>query len=461
VALPEPPLWGDPFTMKMRPDPLDSDVPYYPFPLRLCDDGIHYLANNHLISEPVRLNKQAAEVLRLANGENTLAALVSYLVERYPDGGGTQAVRVGVIDTLRTLSANELVWWRDVPVEPVPVEPPPSVFWEITAACNLRCRHCVVGAGTKLDGELTTERCLELASELASCGVGDVAFSGGEPLLRPDFRLIAERVSEHGMTFQVATNGTLVTPEIARWLKQMKSGVQVSLDGSNPEIHDWLRPGHEAFNRTVSGIRNLVEAGHPVMVGTVLSTRNIDDIPATLALCEDLGVSAFRLIPFVPKGRGGVFSDLEVAPSGVKRITQYLRSQRERTKLEITSLEFEDMLDGTACADPADESRGLGCSGAVAYATITPNGELLPCHFFEGVRADSVANAPFWDVWCRSRFLNYFRHLGVRDLHGACSECSWLPRCGGSCRAINYSKGDLFGPNRACWIALEIGTPNT
>jgi len=124
--------------------------------------------------------------------------------------------------------------------------------------------------------------------------------------------------------------------------------------------------------------------------------------------------------------------------------------------LKIASLEFEDMLDNKPCTYPIDLAQGLGCSGATAYATITPTGQLLPCHFFEGVRADSISSNPFREVWYRSRFLNYFRHLTVADLHGACRDCSWLPSCGGSCRAVNFAKGDLFGSNLACWIAEEL-----
>jgi radical SAM protein with 4Fe4S-binding SPASM domain len=442
--------------MWMRANPLDSDVPFFPFPIKPAAENGHYLTTNHHLTGPIRLNQTAAEVLRLADGVRSLSDIIAYCAERYPEAGDLTAIRTQIVDLLRSLTAKELVWWREVPLEPSPVGPPPSIFCEITAACNLRCRHCVVAAGSRLKGELSTERWLELLAEMAEFGVQNVAFSGGEPLIHPDFRCMAERASNLGLTFQVATNGTLITSDLADWLKEMGADIQVSLDGSNSEIHDYMRPGHEAFVHTITGIEALVAAGHQVTVGTVVSTLNLDDIPTIVALVERLGVARFRLIPFVPKGRGEYYSNMEVSPQNLELLTQYLHDLRGQTKVDIASLEFEEMLAGKRCTDPLDLTRRLGCSGAVSYATITPTGELLPCHFFEGVRADSVATTPFAEVWYRSRFLNYFRHLTVADLHGACRHCAWLPRCGGSCRAVNFAKGDLFGANEGCWIAAEM-----
>ncbi len=441
--------------MQMRSEPFDTDVPFFPFPLRQAKDNDHYSTANHHMARPIHLDRQVAEVLRLADGATRLSGIVARLADRYPDAGGLETIRSRVVDVLRFMTERELVWWREVPLELVPVGPPSTVFWEITAACNLRCRHCVVSAGARQDGELPRERSLALAEELGDFGVEIVAFSGGEPLVHQDFFTLAEYVRSLGMAIQVATNGTLVTPEVAHRLKELDASVQVSLDGSRPEIHDYLRPGLAAFARSVEGIRALVAAGHQVTIATVLSTLNLDDIPNIVTLAKQLGVTGFRLIPFVPKGRGEQNRQMELPPAAVKKVTRYLHELRDKTTLSIAPLEFEEMLDGGVCSDPLVLNQHIGCSGAFDYATITPVGEVLPCHFFEGVRADGVKSASFRDVWCRSRFLNYFRHLTLADLHGACRACSWLPRCRGSCRAVNFAKGDLLGVSQACWIVQD------
>jgi radical SAM protein with 4Fe4S-binding SPASM domain len=438
--------------MTSRREILDTDVPFFPFRLRTVpDEPGAYEIEGHRLGSPFSLNRSAADVLRLADGTGTVGGIADRLGARHPGQRGNE-IRRGVVRTLSELGSHDLVWWRGAPLRREPVGPPPSMFCEITAACNLRCLHCVVLAGERAPGELSTDRWLSLLQEMAEFGVTDAAFSGGEPLVHPDFRLLVERTRALGMSAQLATNGTLVDREMAAFLRDLEVGVQVSLDGSRREIHDRMRPGAEAFERTTAGIRALVAAGHRVTIGTVLSTNNRTDVFEVLRLARELGASAFRLIPFVPRGRGTHADDLEVPPEEVRRICAELRDRRGRCGIDIAPIEFEEMLCEDAPREPEDPNRGLGCHGAIGYGTITPTGELLPCHYFEGVRADSVAAAPFADVWRRSRFLTFFRQMGVRDLRGACTECDWLGTCGGGCRAVNFAKGDLFGANAQCWV---------
>lgn len=435
----------------------DHLYPYYPFKIEKADGSEKYFIKNHLMDKAIALNKHSAEILRYFNGEDSLASIITRITENYNASSNFNGVREQVMPLLEVLTENELLWWRKTPTEIFPVEPPPSVFWEITSRCNLRCLHCVVAGGEKLKNEMSTTRCLQLAKEMAEYGVGGIAFSGGEPFLHPDFTTIVEHAKQLGLNIQVATNGTLITKERADWLNEMDAEVQVSLDGSSSKIHDHLRPGHKAFDYTINGIKNLVKAGHKITIGTVLSAINYDDIMNIISLGETLGVSVFRLIPFVPKGRGAEYNQLEVPPIKVKAITEKLKKLRNEIPIEISHLEFEDMIDAKLCDNSSmGNKQSLGCSGAVGYATISPTGELLPCHFFEGVRADSLIDNEFSEVWRKSRFLNYFRNLNVTDLHGACKQCNWLDQCGGSCRATNYAKGDIFGPNISCWIAEEL-----
>ena len=71
---------------------------------------------------------------------------------------------------------------------------PKYAVWELTFACNMRCRHCGSGAGgvrNRRHGELSTERALELCDELAALGNERITLSGGELLLRRDWDQIA------------------------------------------------------------------------------------------------------------------------------------------------------------------------------------------------------------------------------------------------------------------------------
>lgn len=442
--------------MLLDQENIDSKYPFYPFKLKKTNGGGSLEIINHLTAQPLRVNRHAAEVLRLLNGEYNLNQITKEIYIRYTDSTGEGDMRHKIIPLMLDLTQKNLLWWRDKKLEMMPVGPPENIFWEITAACNLRCSHCVVSAGNKSPKELNAKRCFALAKEMADFGVQSIAFSGGEPLIRPDFKKIAEYVKELGLSIQVATNGTLINEDIAQWLKDLQANVQVSLDGSNPKIHELMRPGSNAFEKTIAGIKALIKSGHEVTVGTVLTSVNKDDIFKIVDLSQAIGVTHFRLIPFVPKGRGEQFGHLELPPKIVGEITKQLIKLREKMSINIVPMEFEEMICGKRCSEKLNLNSPLGCSGAISYATITPSGELLPCHFFEGVRADSVMQKPFHEVWIKSRFLNYFRSLNIGDIEGACLKCQWLPKCGGSCRAANFAKGDLFGPNLSCWLVEEL-----
>jgi radical SAM protein with 4Fe4S-binding SPASM domain len=189
-------------------------------------------------------------------------------------------------------------------------------------------------------------------------------------------------------------------------------------------------------------------------VGTVLTRNNVDDIDNILELVEKMGVPIFRVIPFIPSGRGRENRELEPDPLEVKRVYAHLVEKRSAVSMTILPLEFECTFSAPS-AEPVDPSRPSECGGATHYCTVTPTGEVLPCHYFGGVVAESVQNRRFMDIWRQSRFLNYFRSIEIGDIEGCCTQCGWITECRCGCRATNFSNRDLFGSNNHCWIVKE------
>lgn len=427
------------------------DYPFFPFKLASDGKGSCTVQSPYTARE-ITFNGSAAKVLELCNGSLSFEEIVTILADRYrsPVGQVSQST-----DTfINNLKQEHLLWSRNEKMRWFNPPAPQSIFWELTSECNLRCLHCVVAAGEKLDQELTTEQGLSLIREWAAMGVGDITFSGGEPLMREDLFQLAHAAASHKMALQLATNGTLITPAVVDELKVLDMLPQVSLDGSNRDVYAKFRGKKEAFDKAVRGIELLVKADVDVTVGTVLSKHNIDDIDEMLKLVEALGVKHFRLIPFIPSGRGKKHRELEPHPGQVKEITQYLAERRRRLPFEIIPMEFELTL----CppnGQTLDRTRPNECGGAVHYCTVTPSGEVLPCHYFESVQADNIHEESFSRIWQRSRFLNYFRSIRIRDIGGHCSACQWLADCRGGCRAANFSIGEVFQENCHCWVAAE------
>ena len=174
----------------------------------------------------------------------------------------------------------------------------PVVFWNLTDRCNLSCTHCYneSGPGTADEGELTTAEAMEVIDDLAAMGVPLILFTGGEPLLREDIWDLARHARDRGLKMALSTNGTLITPDIARRIRE--SGIEyagISLDGARAETHDRFRNSPGAFEQTIAAFAACQEAGLRCGVRVTLTKENCRELEALV----DLALLARRL-PFLP-----------------------------------------------------------------------------------------------------------------------------------------------------------------
>ena len=143
---------------------------------------------------------------------------------------------------------------------------PLYVAWQITNECNLACLHCIEesGPGKAYKDELTTEEAYTIIDQLVKAEVPYVSFSGGEPMVRPDFFGMVERITTGGVGLKIETNGHYLTPENCKKLKDLGvKAVQVSLDGATPASFNKMRV-HGRYDKALEGIKNLRDAGVPV-----------------------------------------------------------------------------------------------------------------------------------------------------------------------------------------------------
>jgi len=425
--------------------------PFFPFKMiHGKDEQVRILSPYS--EENIAINTAAACLLKLSNGSKSLEEIIAKLCNHF--NSTEDEIRARTMSCIKDFESSGLLWIKKEKMRWFDAPPPDSIFWEITNECNLRCLHCVVSAERKHENELSTQEGLALLNEWRDMRVREITFSGGEPLIRKDFFQLAHAARRNNLAISLATNGTLITPAIADELKTLQASIQVSLDGSTSEIYSRVRGSEIAFDQAIKGIEILVRAGHEITIGTLISMHNVDDIPNMLKLVQRLGAKRFRLIPFIPNGRGKSNSTLELPPERVKAVYTYLLQQRGKWPFEIAALEFEHTF-----SEPPhyriDQTQPSECGGALNYCTVTPIGEVLPCHYFEGVTADSVKNQQFSYIWKHSRFLNYFRSLQISDISGYCRQCEWLSVCRGGCKAANFAKKTLFHSNRHCWLVTE------
>jgi radical SAM protein with 4Fe4S-binding SPASM domain len=347
------------------------------------------------------------------------------------------------------------------------------VVWNFTRKCNLRCKHCYANAG-RIEDELTLEEKLSLVKELDDAGVVAISFSGGEPLISKDFWRVAEYASNLGFHVSVATNGTLITRDVAERLKKVVDYVEVSLDAANPETHDKFRGVKDAFERAISGIKNCVQAGILTAIATTATKLNLDEIPEIVSLAEKLGVYRLVVFNFIPTGRGKEITSLDLTVEERKWLLEFLYESLQKRNLQVLStsplfsvVSVEKVLEGrgvrmtpTHFADvciPSNSALILadflgGCGAGRLYCGIQWNGDITPCVFLPLVVGNYRDG--FLRVWQENSVLEALRDRD--DPEYACSGCDYRYICGG-CRARAYGYfGDIKEMDPGCFIRKNL-----
>jgi AdoMet-dependent heme synthase len=215
---------------------------------------------------------------------------------------------------------------------------PRLIFWEVTKGCNLRCIHCRATA-TELASpqDLSTPKALDIIKQIADFGNPILVLSGGEPLYRPDIFQLARYGTELGLRVALATNGTLVTKEIAK--KIVDSGVKrvsISLDGATADIHDSFRGIPGAFDAAVYGFKNLKELGMPVQINMTIARHNAKQLPDVLEMVKGLGADALHTFLLVPVGCGvDIAAEQMVPPEEYESILNWFYDQSQTGGIEL------------------------------------------------------------------------------------------------------------------------------
>ncbi|MGQ9919747.1 MAG: heme b synthase [Desulfobacca sp.] len=342
-----------------------------------------------------------------------------------------------------------------------PKTPPLRLLaWETTRRCNLACAHCRAAAGKgPYEGELTTAEGKALLKDIATLGQVVIILTGGEPLLREDIFELAAFGTSLGHRMVMAVNGTLLTPEIARRLREV--GIQrlsISLDGATAASHDRLRQVAGAFEGALQGIQVLKDAGLPFQINTTVIAANRQELPVISALAEELGAAAHHVFVLVPTGRGEEIKDQLLSTAEYDATLRWLLARQKEGKIHIKPTcapQFYRLWRQEAAATgekitPAThgmEAMTKGCLGGQGFAFVSYAGIVQPCGYLE-LAAGDLRQAPFSRIWVESDLLRQLRDVDA--YHGKCRRCEYRRVCGG-CRARAYAlTGDVLGDEPIC-----------
>jgi len=357
---------------------------------------------------------------------------------------------------------------------------PKLIAWEVTRSCNLSCRHCRASAEKgPYPGELTTAQGKALVDDIAAFANPVLIMTGGDPLMREDIWELAEyAIHQAGLRVVMSPNGTLVTPEAARKMKEVGiPRISISIDFPTAEMHDEFRGVSGAFEGAVRGVKTALEAGVQVQINSTITKLNVDFLDDLLNLSKELGAVAFHPFLLVPTGRGKQLGPEELPPEDYERTLNwvyerqktsdiffkptdaphYHRIMRQRAKEDGTDLSELKMHPHSHAmmAGGVGRSRGhgdmdshsKGCLAGTGFCFISHTGKVQPCGYFDVVAGD-VKQQPFSEVWRTSELFRDLRD--VSKLKGKCGICEYRRVCGG-CRARAYEiTGDYLAEEPYC-----------
>ena len=334
------------------------------------------------------------------------------------------------------------------------------VYWELTRACDLACRHCRAEAQpTRAAEELTTEECFRVLGDLAA-GVPrpHVIFTGGDPLKRPDLLDLVREAVRLGLGVSVAPSATMsLTHETVHALKD--AGVQamsVSLDGSIAARHDAIRGVLGCFGWTLAAAQRITSAGIPLQVNTLVTRETVGDLDAIGDQVARMGAARWSLFFLIPVGRGRVLTSLTADEAEIT--LGWLARQARRWPFVLTTTEAPHYRrivvqqlraagEGAEAIRQAPAMRGAGIRDGAGIMFIAANGDVTPSGFLP-LTVGNVRRA--------SPLLLYRDDLVFRALrapenfHGRCGACTFQALCGGSRARAWATTGDVLGDDPLC-----------
>jgi radical SAM protein with 4Fe4S-binding SPASM domain len=325
------------------------------------------------------------------------------------------------------------------------------ISWNVTRKCNLFCQHCYLPAqGSEKSLEINTSQ--ELSTEEALRVIDQIALvnpevmlilSGGEPILRKDIFELAEYASGKGMMVVLGSNGLLINDQVASQLRQRGvSGVSISLDSTDPKIHDGIRSLEGAWEAAIKAVRICRSNGLAVQINTTVTQKNYDEISGLIEYSQTLGAKVFSPFFLICTGRGEEVTDI---------------TSEQYDKILSLIVEWQGIDDGmmirTRCTptfrrvlyqinphSPLLKMDTGRCLAGLHYCRITPEGNVTPCPYMP-MPVGNVKRESFKDIWTESEEFALFRNPSLK---GKCRLCEFRLICGGCrARAFAYYKDSM------------------
>jgi radical SAM protein with 4Fe4S-binding SPASM domain len=315
---------------------------------------------------------------------------------------------------------------------------PRTAVLEMTYRCNHACLFCSCpwfAENFAIQDEIGTDEWKAIIDELVRRNIVDLAFTGGEPLLKEEIFDIIRHAAGRGVSTHLLSNGRIMSDDVLQFCAENNVQLSMSLPGletfgehtgsdTNPQdVLDWIRKSHEAGVVTVAGI--------------TVTNRNLDELFETMAEALLAGADSILLNRFMPGGRGLQHRDyelnaeqltimLDTAEEVLRTANRFGHVGTELPHCVIESAKYEHLQVGTRC------------SAAVGFFVIDPSGYVRVCNHSEHRllhwrELDNVPENPYWKRFTEKSFLP-----------PSCLDCEYSFRCDGGCREAAHIVGGVL-----------------
>lgn len=306
------------------------------------------------------------------------------------------------------------------------------LFWECTLRCNLSCIHC--GSDCKKEAEVKDMPLQDFTSVLdtiktrVSPEKTMIVLTGGEPLMRKDLAICGMEISKRGFPWGMVSNGYLLDDKkLQELVNAGLRSVTVSLDGLNPETHDWFRNKNGSWEKAINAIKCITATPGLVFdVVTCVNKRNIKDLNELKKLLVSIGVKNWRLFTVFPKGRAAENPELKLDNSQFIEMMEFIKFTRKEGIIKA-SYGCEGFL-----GDYEFEVRDMPffCRAGIQVGSVLVDGSISAC---PSLRADyiqgNIYSDDFMTVWN-----NKFQVMRNRSWAktGKCADCKSWKYCQGN-----------------------------
>jgi AdoMet-dependent heme synthase len=346
---------------------------------------------------------------------------------------------------------------------------PALVYWEMTRACSLACRHCRADAvSTPEPSELTYAESKSLLLQIAGFNkpLPHLILTGGDPLERADLYDLIDEARRLQLTVSITPSATPnLTPYVLAKLRDHQiESIGLSLDGSNAVRHEAVRSVEGCFDRTMCAVKAGNELGLPIQINTLVSQETAGDLPQIYELLKTLQVARWSLFFLISVGRGKMLQPLtpdegekclnwaldlsEVAPFQIKttEAPSFRRVALERMKKE-----------GPASQEIKDSSvyRAFEIRDGHGIVFVSHRGDIYPSGFLP-LKAGNIRSHHLVDIYRHSLL---FRALHTpSQFKGKCGRCEYGIICGGSRARAFAITGDPLASDPFCsYVPRQIG----